>query len=58
MYTGESYGGRHWDRTSDLCRVKTERGPWYDRRIGGKTKVDQRNSPIVASPSLWSFSVV
>ena len=29
-----SCGGRYWDRTSDLCRVKAERGPWNDGEIG------------------------
>jgi hypothetical protein len=35
VFTGDSEGGRYWDRTSDLCRVKAERWPWNDRRIGG-----------------------
>jgi hypothetical protein len=26
VFTGDSEGGRYWDRTSDLCRVKADSG--------------------------------
>ena len=53
VYWGFS-GGRYWDRTSDLCRVKADRASCDHWRFG-QNPIQDKDFP---SHPLWSFSVV